>query len=418
MLLRSTALLITIFIAFMNYKLILLCLLLWSCGDQNKTAEKDPLLDSWEEVTKSSEGTTVHFMMWQGSPVANEYINNYVIPTLKKTYNIDLKIVSGQGPEIVQMVMGEKEAGVQNSQIDIVWINGETFFQLKKIQGLWGPFVQKLPNAAYINFDDPHISIDFQQPIDGMESPWGMSQFALIYDSLEVPDPPRNLKALEQYIQANPGTFTISNDFSGMSLLKSFLAELSGSPNGLDGPFDPEKYEVLSKKLWDYINRNKKYFWKEGVTFPKEHSKMDQMFATGELSISFGFSEGAIEEKVNRGLYPKSTRAYAWENGTVLNSNYIGIVHNAPNKAGALQVINFLISPEAQLTKADPNGMDANPVLDMQKLPEEWRKKFEELPKRKYGAELSELSKNAIQEPAPEYMIKLYDDFRTFVIEK
>ena len=62
--------------------------------------------------------------------------------------------------------------------------------------------------------------------------------------------------------------------------------------------------------------------------------------------------------------------------------------------------------------------MDANPVLDMQKLPEEWRKKFEELPKRKYGAELSELSKNAIQEPAPEYMIKLYDDFRTFVIEK
>jgi putative spermidine/putrescine transport system substrate-binding protein len=373
---------------------------------------------SWEEITQLATGTTVTFMMWQGSPVINNYINNYVVPTVKKKYNINLRITGGQGPEIVQLIMGEKEAGVSTGQVDIVWINGETFFQLRKIDGLWGPFVAQLPNAQYIDFDDPFISIDFQQPIDFMECPWGISQFALVYDAARVANPPRNLQELEAYIKANPGTFTISNDFSGMTLLKSFLAELSGSPTGLDGPFDEEKYERLSTQLWDYINHNKKYFWKQGTTFPKEHTKMDQMFASGELLLSFGFSEGGVEEKVRQGLFPNTTRAYAWENGTVLNSNYLGIPYNSGNRAGAMQVINFLISPEAQFEKANPEGMNVNTVLEINRLTPEWQEKFNNIPKRKYGASMEELSHKAIKEPVAEYMLKIYEDFRTQVIEQ
>lgn len=136
-----------------------------------------------------------------------------------------------------------------------------------------------------------------------------------------------------------------------MTLLKAFLAELGGSPNSLDGSFDQQKYDTLSNQLWQWINENKQYFWKEGSTFPKEHSRMDQMFASGELLLSYGFAEGGIEEKVIQGLFPKTTRGYAWKNGTVLNSNYLGITYNAKNIAGALTVINFLLSPEAQLKR-------------------------------------------------------------------
>ncbi len=390
--------------------------LLLSCTSKKETKNwKDA---SWPEIAKAANGTTVNFMMWQGSSVINNYMNNYVVPELKKQFNINLKISSGQGPEIVQLVMGEKEAGVMEGQIDVVWINGETFFQLKKISGLWGPFVQKLPHATFIDFIDPAISIDFQQPINNMECPWGISQFALVYDSARVSQPPKNLAELEKYVQNYPGTFTISNDFSGMSLLKSFLAELSGSPGGLNGAFNEEKYKELSAQLWKYLNSNKKYFWKQGATFPKEHSKMDQLFASGELNITFGFSEGGIEEKVEQGLYPKTTRGYAWKNGTVMNSNYLGILDNAKQKAGAMQVINFLISPEAQYKKANPEGMNANTVLAIDKLPEEWQTKFKAIVDRKYGPTLNDLAPYAIQEPAPEYMIRLFEDFRTFVIEK
>ena len=96
-------------------------------------------------------------------------------------------------------------------------------------------------------------------------------------------------------------------------MLKSFLAELGGGPTSLDGPFDENKYQNLSKKLWAYLNKHKTKFWKEGRTFPKEQSKMGQLFASGELKLVYGFSEGGIEEKVLNGLYPKTTRGYAGE---------------------------------------------------------------------------------------------------------
>lgn len=391
---------------------------LLGCKDTGLPADAGLAEAGWEEIGQKADGTTVNFMMWQGSPAINSYINNYVVPTVKERYNINLEITGGQGPEIVQLVMGEKEAGVESGQVDIVWINGETFFQLRKIDGLWGPFVERLPNAAFIDFDDPYINTDFQQPVNHMECPWSIGQFALVYDSARVADPPANLQELEAYVQAYPGTFTISNDFSGMTLLKSFLAELSGSPSGLNGPYDPEKYARLSARLWEYLNRNKKYFWKKGTTFPREHTKMDQMFASGELHLSFGFGEGGIEDKVLEGLFPETTRGYTWDTGTILNANYLGISYNSANKAGAMQVINFLISPEAQFRKADPKGMASNTILSPKKLPEEWREQFDRIPDRQYGPDLEDLSGHAIQEPAPEYMIRLYEDFRTEVIER
>ncbi|HET8735995.1 MAG TPA: ABC transporter substrate-binding protein [Pricia sp.] len=398
--------------------IIFLVLLSFSCADQPSQDDEALKTDSWEEIARKAKGTTVNFMMWQGSPVINDYINNYVVPSVKKEYNIDLNISGGQGPEIVQLVMGEKQADIERGQVDMVWINGETFFQLRKVDGLWGPFVHQLPNAKYINMDDPFINTDFQQPVEGMEAPWSITQFAMVYDSAKIGNPPKTLPQLTEYLRKHPGTFTISNDFTGMTLLKSFLAELGGSPTSLDGPFDEEKYTKLSQQLWKYINAHKKYFWKEGRTFPKEQSKMGQLYANGELLLVYGFSEGGIEEKVLSGLYPESTRGYAWKNGTIKNSNYLGIVYNAPEKAGAMQVIDFLLSPEAQLKKADVNGMNSNTVLNLESLPSDWQEKFKKGTKRRYGPEMIDLENNAIAEPAPEYMIRLYEDFRKQVIEQ
>ena len=398
--------------------LLLLALLSTSCGSDTKRTTLDLENTDWETLVDSTSGKTVNFMMWQGSPVINEYINNYVVPTVKERYGINLQISGGQGPEIVQLVIGEKQAGIAQGQVDMVWINGETFFQLRKLDGLWGPFVDKLPNSKYINFEDPFISVDFQQPVNYMESPWSISQFALFTDTLQVANPPKNLEELERFVKENPGTFTISNDFTGMTLLKSFMAELGGSPKSLEGEFDQEKYDRLSAKLWDFINRNKKYFWKSGETFPKEQTKMKQLFASGELKIAYGYGEGGIEENVRSGLFPNTVKGYAWDNGTIKNSNYLGILQNAPQKAAAMQVINFLISPEAQLKKASPEGMNANMVLDIDRLPEAYQKLHAETKTRKYGPSMDDLKEHVIQEPAPEYMIKLYEDFRTAVIEK
>jgi putative spermidine/putrescine transport system substrate-binding protein len=62
-----------------------------------------------------------------------------------------LQIIDGQGQK-VQLLMTEQQANKSNSDIDLMWINGETFYQLKQINGLYGPWTDKLPNAKNIDF--------------------------------------------------------------------------------------------------------------------------------------------------------------------------------------------------------------------------------------------------------------------------
>jgi ABC-type uncharacterized transport system YnjBCD substrate-binding protein len=45
----------------------------------------------------------------------------------------------------------DRQANKSNSDIDLMWINGE-FYQLKQINGLYGPWTDKLPNAKNIDF--------------------------------------------------------------------------------------------------------------------------------------------------------------------------------------------------------------------------------------------------------------------------
>ncbi|NJK89788.1 MAG: hypothetical protein HC923_10600, partial [Myxococcales bacterium] len=136
--------------------------------------------------------------MWQGDPAINDYVQGWVAPRVKEQYGIDLVTVPSQGNDIVAKLMVEAEAGARVSDYDMLWINGETFFQLRQIDALFGPFTSRLPNARYIDFENPFIAYDFQQPLEGFECPWGNVQLTLIHDSERVPDPPRTPEALAE----------------------------------------------------------------------------------------------------------------------------------------------------------------------------------------------------------------------------
>ena len=380
--------------------------------------DSDVLSMSWKDIETQAEGTQVNMIMWMGDPYINGYMNEYVKPTLKERYNIDLNIGSGQGNQIVSMLMTEMEAGKSSSEIDMVWINGETFYQLRQIEALFGPFTDKLPNAQYINFENPFIGIDFQQPIEGYEAPWGNVQFSIIYDTARVASPPLNREELKTWVQANPGRFTMDTAFTGMTLLKCLLVEIAGDSNELNGPFDEEKYLQYSEQLWDYINEIKPYFWKEGKTFPTGVAQMHQMYGNGEIDFTMSYNDGEIDNKILQGVFPKTSSAFVFETGTIQNSHYLGIVQNAPNKAGALVTINVLTSPEAQLKKSEPAVWGDGTVLAIDRLPAEWKSKFEANKGRIYAPNRSDFKTVAIQELAPEYMIRIYDDFRKHVVNE
>jgi len=92
-------------------------------------------------------------------------------------------------------VRNEKAAGKPAGSVDLVWINGENFLTMKREGLLHGPFTDKLPNAALIDVQGkPTTRLDFAEPVDGMEAPWGMAQLTFLVDSKRTPQPPQTFR--------------------------------------------------------------------------------------------------------------------------------------------------------------------------------------------------------------------------------
>jgi len=386
-----------------------------SCSGQVDDDE-DPRELSWQEIEEEARGGDLTLMMWMGDPLINDYMKTYVIPSVNERYNIDLEIVSGQGTQVVSTLMAELEGGRQTSQVDQVWINGETFFQLKQIDALFGPFTDQLPNARYVDFDNPFISKDFQQPVNGFEAPWGNVQFTLIYDEANLQSPPQSLDEFQTWVEENRGKFTIPTDFSGMTLLKSWMISLADDPSVFHGEFDEEVYRTYSRQLWEQLKEMKPNFWRGGETFPNSISQLHQLFSSGEIAFTMSNNDSEVDNKIAEGLFPKSSRAYVPESGTIQNSHYMGIPKNSANKAEAMVVINFLMSPEAQFEKMKPEVWGDGTVLSMEKLPDEWQRRFADIPGRERAPDREEIRDRALMEPAPEYMIRIFEDFRSEIV--
>lgn len=385
----------------------------WGDGANGTAVPSDTL--SWEETRRSARGKTVDMMMWRGDPQINRYMEGYVKPALEERYGITLQLLPGQGRRITSLMMNEKRAKKERSEVDMVWINGETFYQLRRLNALYGPFLQHLPHAELLRLEDPFVGQDFQQPIEGMEAPWGNVQLTVIYDKARTAAPPQNLRELGQYVKKHPGKFTIPGEFTGMTLLKSWLIAIAGEEE-LYGEFQEDRYERYRDSLFSWIEAHRKYFWREGSDFPQTVSQLHQLFANAQVDFTFSNNDSEVENKVRQGEFPPTARAYVYETGSIRNSHYLGIVRWSENPNAAMTVINFLLSPEAQLRKMRPEVWGDGTVLNREKLDTTWQQKFKGIAERRYVPSRDSLRKDALQELAPEYMVRLYSDFRQEIV--
>jgi len=373
---------------------------------------------NWEEVERQARGKTVRIGMWDGDPLINAYMRDWVGPRLLQEKAITLQYIGAQGAAVVTKLLVDLESGRTEGDFDLVWINGENFYQLRKMQALYGPFTGRLPNNKYIDWQNRFVAFDFQQPVDGFECPWGNVQFAMIYNSERVIEPPRNVQELATWIHQHPGRFTFDSSFTGMTFLKCLLYEFAGGDTLLNGPYDEGRYLQASAKLWNWLRELQPYFWRHGETFPENVAQLHQLFSNNEVDFTMSNNDGEVDNKVVQGVLPEFAKAYVLDSGTIRNSHYLGIPVNAPNKAAAMVVANFLISPEAQLQKARPDVWGDGTILSTKLLTDEWRSKLENIAGRTRVPPRSKLESNALMEPAPEITIRLIEDFRREIIER
>ena len=157
------------------------------------------------------------------------------------------------------------------------------------------------------------------------------------------------------------------------------MIDLTGQPEALKQPPEEKTFAAVTAPLWAYLDQLHPLLWRNGKDFPPSPARMDTMLANGTLRLSLTFNPMHAKQKVAKGQLPKDSYSFGFSNGMLGNVHFVTIPANASASAGAQVVANFLLSPAAQLRKADPAIWGDPSVLDPAKLDAEQQKTLQAL---------------------------------------
>ncbi|HDU6292010.1 TPA: ABC transporter substrate-binding protein [Klebsiella aerogenes] len=334
--------------------------------------------ENWQSISQQARGQTVWFNAWGGDPAVNRYLD-WVSAEVKRDYAVDLRIVHiADAADAVKRIQTEARAGrSRGGSIDLLWINGENFRTLKQANLLRSDWAEKLPNWRYVDTRKP-VREDFSLATDGAESPWGSAQLTFIARRSQLAQQPDSAQALLAFATAHPGSVTYPRppDFTGTAFLEQLLVALTDRPEALRQPPQETSFAAVTAPLWDYLDRLHPLLWRQGRDFPLSPARMDAMMAQGTLQLSLTFNPLHAQQKAASGELPQDSYSFGFKQGMLGNVHFVAIPANARATAGAQVVANFLLSPQAQLRKADPQIWGDPSVLEPEKLNDAQRAAF------------------------------------------
>ena len=312
---------------------------------------------SWADIEKKARGQTVVMNAWGGSERINAYLA-WAGEEIQKQFGVKLEHVKvTDTADVVKRVRNEKTAGrTADGSVDLVWINGENFLAMKREAMLFGPWAESLPSFKFVDVEGkPTTRIDFAEPVQGLEAPWGMAQLTFFADRNKTPNPPRSTAALLEFAKANSGRVTYSKppNFHGTTFLKQALMDLTPDRAQFYKPFDAAAFAKVTEPLWKHLDALHPHLWRAGKQFPANAAAIRQMMADGELALAFTFNPNEPANEIAAGRLPATVASYQFDTGTIGNTHFLAIPFNSKVKEGSQVVANFLLSPAAQARKAD-----------------------------------------------------------------
>ena len=399
------------------WAMIALCLVGYAGFSFAQTMDGD-----WQQVLTRARGQTVDWFMWGGWPHTNAYVNQYVAPQVKAHHGIVLRQVPVTDiATVVGKLLVEKQAGkTTGGKADLMWINGENFRTAKRHRLLYGPFADRLPNQQLVDWQRPSVYNDFGEPVEGMESPWGSAQVVMIYDKKRIPNPPQSMAELLTWIKEHPGRFTYPAppDFTGSVFVRHVFYHVSGDVDTWQSNYDEKAFDTAAENCYRMLRELKPYLWRKGKTYPESPIRLDQMFADGEIDFSLSYHPAEASKKIFDGQFADTVRTFVFKEGTIANTHFLAIPFNASDKEGAMVVANFLLSPEAQLKKADPQTWGDFPAIDVKRLDPQWRRKFKSLPHGPATLPDEVLQSHQLPEPPSKILIQLEKGWNRRVLKQ
>ena len=203
---------------------------------------------------------------------------------------------------------------------------------------------------------------------------YNTAQIVFFYHQGSVNSPPRSIPTLINWIRANPGKFQYANPtgedgFIGSAFIRQVFYHFAGAAQG--GSWEdflgsstvnealylaraPLAFRTL-KSITDSLAL---------TSFPTEDSVVNTLFANGTVTINLAYDPAHAGAGILAGTYPNDTMSYVLEDGTISNTNFVGIPDNAANKHAALVTANVVASLEGVFTRAQPEYIGSLPAYD------------------------------------------------------
>jgi len=231
----------------------------------------------------------------------------------------------------------------------------------------------------------------------------------MIYDWKRTPDPPRSMAALLEWVRKHPGRFTYPAppDFTGSVFVRHVFYHAAGGVAVWQGPLDEKRFATAADATYRILKDIAPYLWREGRTYPETPIRLSQLLADGEVDFALSYHPAEASKMIHDGLYPPTVRTFVFDEGTIANTHFVAVPFNAADKEGALVVADFLLSPEAQLKKADSEVWGDFPAIDLTRLEPDWRAKFAALPRGAATLPNDVLQSHQLPEPPSEILIRL-----------
>jgi putative thiamine transport system substrate-binding protein len=375
----------------------------------------DPLLTlPWAEVVNRARGQRVFFNAWAGDDRTNAFIA-WAGDQARARHGITVTHVRLRDTaEAVARVIAEKSAGRdEGGSVDLVWINGPNFLAMKQQGLLFGPVLDRLPNARLVDrAGKPSTVIDFTVPVEGLAVPWRMAQVVFIHDSTRLAAPPRSMAAMLEWARANPGRLTHPNarNFMGVTFLKQALLELAPDPALLQSPVTEEALRPALAALWEWYDALRPNLWRRGTQFPENGPAQRPLMMDGEIDLFISFNPSEAATAIANGQLPDTARSFVLERGTIGNTSFVAIPYNAANKPAAMVLADLLLGPEAQAHAQDPRVLGNFTVLDLAALAPPDRARFEALPRPAATPSNAELGRPLL-EPHPSWMTRITSEW-------
>jgi putative spermidine/putrescine transport system substrate-binding protein len=353
--------------------IVMLMLVLTSCSSNvvEVVPNNEITTEQWNRMIDSSEGTIVNLLYYSKEQQVIEWLKNDFSKDLNIKYNIDLRLQFMEMSKIEDLFLQAK-SNEENHDYDIIYISNDGFRTLKENDLLYSDVLKKLPNY-YTNINDEAYSVNYDEgiPIEFMEVPVFKDQLVFIHNEDIIYETPKTFDGLRDLAKENKGKISYPHPSTetGLAFILSAIASKVDIDALNQSALNKEEIYTIVKPGLDYLIDLDSDLYNSGESYPKNELEMDELYINGDLLFTMTMDFNKATEKISEETFMKASNTFVIQEGTTGFLHYFAVPELADNKAGALVVINDIISGETQANIYGNFEMNKLPIVDHNNMP-------------------------------------------------